>query len=65
MSDPSDCSGPETGACIWAMHHEQMQSDLNLQWAKACRKIIDRCVAPEMYAMAIAMLDAALREARK
>jgi hypothetical protein len=34
-------------------------------WFRACREIIDRCVAPDMYANALAMLERAAAEARK
>jgi hypothetical protein len=35
----------------------------NEQWFRACKEIIDRCVAPDMYGNARALLDRALREA--
>ncbi len=36
---------------------------LHLAWQQACKEIIDRCVAPDMYGNAMAMLDKALSAA--
>ncbi len=38
------------------------ESEMNRSWFLACKEIIDRCVAPDMYADARAMLDKALYE---
>lgn len=38
------------------------ESEMNRSWFLACKEIIDRCVAPDMYADARGMLDKALYE---
>ncbi len=38
------------------------ESEMNRSWFLACKEIIDRCVSPDMYANARAMLDKALYE---
>ena len=40
-----------------------MSVNMNEYWFRACREIIDRCVAPSMYPSARGMLDSAMRAA--
>ncbi len=44
---------------------QQRKNENDEAWRKACKEIIDRCVAPDMYANAMAMLDRAYLESKK
>ena len=45
------------------MEVTQTLSDNNLAWYRACKEIIERCVAPDMYANARGLLDKAMQAA--
>jgi hypothetical protein len=40
-----------------------METEKDLQWNKACKEIIDRCVASNMYPQAMEMLHLAMMAA--
>jgi len=43
-------------------NHDALREALNESWFLACKEIIDRCVAPDMYANARQLLDLAMRK---